>query len=38
MMSVLASTQSAAAESVVNYRAWLMKLAHGNVIAAFDFA
>ena len=38
MMSVLASTQSAAAKSVVNYRAWLMKLAHGNVIAAFDFA
>jgi hypothetical protein len=38
MLSVLASTQSAAAKSVVNYRAWLMKVAHGNVIAAFDFA
>jgi hypothetical protein len=38
MMSVLASTQSAAAKSVVSYRAWLMKLAHGNVIAVFDFA
>jgi hypothetical protein len=22
----------------VNYRAWLMKVAHGNVISAFDFA
>jgi phasin len=38
MMSVLVSTQSTAAKSIVNYRAWLMKVAHGNVIAAFDFA
>ena len=38
MMTVLVSTQSAAAKSIVNYRAWLMKVAHGNVIAAFDFA
>jgi len=37
-MRVLASTQSAAAKSVVDYRAWTMKIAHGNVIAAFDFA
>jgi phasin len=37
-MRVLVSTQSAAAKSIVNYRAWLMKVAHGNVIAAFDFA
>jgi phasin len=36
-MRVLVSTQSAAAKSVVDYRAW-MKVAHGNVIAAFDFA
>ena len=35
---VLVSTQSAAAKSVVDYRAWMMKVAHGNVIAAFDFA
>ena len=34
MMTVLVSTQSTAA----NYRAWLMKVAHGNVMAAFDFA
>jgi hypothetical protein len=38
MMSVLVSTQSTAAKSIVNYRTWLMKVAHGNVIAAFDFA
>ena len=38
MMTVLVSTQSIAAKSIVNYRAWLMKVAHGNVIAAFDFA
>jgi phasin len=38
MMSVLVSTQSTAAKSIVKYRAWLMKVAHGNVIAAFDFA
>jgi phasin len=37
-MQVLVSTQSAAAKSIENYRAWLMKVAHGNVIAAFDFA
>ena len=37
-MRVLVSTQSAAAKSVVDYRAWMMKVAHGNVIAAFDFA
>jgi hypothetical protein len=37
-MRVLVSTQSAAAKSMENYRAWLMKVAHGNVIAAFDFA
>jgi hypothetical protein len=37
-MRVLVSTQSAAAKSIENYRAWLMKVAHGNVIAAFDFA
>ena len=38
MMSVLVITQSTAAKSVMNYRAWLMKVAHGNVLAAFDFA
>jgi len=38
MIRVLVSTQSTAAKSVVNYRAWLMNVAHGNVIAAFDFA
>ena len=37
-MRVFVSTQSTAAKSIVNYRAWLMKVAHGNVIAAFDFA
>jgi hypothetical protein len=37
MMSVLVSTQSTAAKSIVNYRTWLMKVAHGHVIAAFDF-
>ena len=38
MMTVLVSTQSTAAKSIVKYRAWLMKVAHGNVIAAFGFA
>ena len=38
MMTVLVSTQSIAAKGIVNYRAWLMKVAHGNVISAFDFA
>ncbi len=38
MLSVLASTQSTAAKSIVNYRTWMMKVAHGNVIAAFEFA
>jgi hypothetical protein len=37
-MRVLVTTQSAAAKSILDYRAWLMKVAHGNVIAAFDFA
>jgi hypothetical protein len=37
MMTVLVSTQSIAAKGIVNYRTWLMKVAHGNVIAAFDF-
>ena len=37
-MRVLVSTQSAAAKRIENYRAWLIKMAHGNVIAAFDFA
>jgi len=37
-MRVLVTTQSAAAKSILNYRTWLMKVAHGNVIAAFDFA
>jgi phasin len=38
MVSALASTQSTAAKSIVNYRTWMIKVAHGNVIAAFDFA
>jgi hypothetical protein len=38
VMSVLVSTQSTAAKSIVHYRTWLTKVAHGNVIAAFDFA
>ena len=38
MMTVLVSTQSIAAKGIVNYRAWLMKVAHGNVMAGFDFA
>jgi phasin len=38
MLSVLASTQSTATKSIVNYRTWMIKVAHGNVIAAFDFA
>jgi len=37
-MRVLVTTQSAAAKSLLNYRTWLMKVAHGNFIAAFDFA
>jgi hypothetical protein len=37
-MRLLVTTQSAAAKSIVDYRAWLIKVAHGNVIAAFDFA
>ena len=38
MLSVLVNTQSAAAKSVVYYRAWLIRVSHGNIIAAFDFA
>ena len=38
MLSVLASTQSTATKSIVNYRTWMIKVAHENVIAAFDFA
>jgi phasin len=38
MLSALASTQSTATKSVVNYRTWMIKVAHGNVIAAFEFA
>ena len=38
MLSVLASTQSTATKSIVNYRTWMIKVAYGNVIAAFDFA
>ena len=38
MMSVLVRTQSTTAKSIVNYRTCLMKVARGNVIAAFDFA
>jgi phasin len=38
MLSVLASTQSTATKSIVNYRTWMIEVAHGNVIAAFDFA
>jgi phasin len=38
MLSALASTQSTAAKSIGNYRTWMIKVAHGNVIAAFDFA
>jgi hypothetical protein len=38
LVSTLVSTQSTAARSIANYRAWLMKVAHLNVISAFDFA
>ena len=38
LLSALASVQSTATKSVVNYRTWMIKVAHGNVIAAFDFA
>ena len=38
LLSTLVSTQSTAAGSMANYRAWLMKVAHRNVISAFDFA
>jgi hypothetical protein len=32
------SVHSTAAKTVVNYRTWIIKIAHGNVIAAFDCA
>src|ERR1700722_20999961 len=38
MMTVLVSTQSIAAKGIVNYRAWLMKVARGNVMGGFEFA
>jgi hypothetical protein len=38
LVSTFVSTQSTAARSIANYRAWLMKVAHRNVISAFDFA
>ena len=38
MLSALASTQSNATKNVVNYRTWMIKVTHGNVMAAFDFA
>ena len=38
MLSTLASTQLTASKTIVNYRTWMIKVAHGNVIAAFDFA
>jgi len=38
LVSTLVSTQSTAARSIANYRAWLMKGAHQNVISAFAFA
>jgi phasin len=38
MLSALASTQSTATKSIVDYRTWMIKVAHGNAIAAFDFA
>jgi hypothetical protein len=37
MVSALASTQSTAAKSIVNYRTWMIKVAHGNVIAVLRF-
>jgi hypothetical protein len=38
LVSTLVSTQSTVAKSIAKYRAWLMKVAHRNVISAFDFA
>jgi len=38
LLSTLVSTQSTAARSMANYRAWLMNGAHRNVISAFAFA
>ena len=38
LVSTLVSTQSTAARSMANYRALMMKVAHRNVISAFDFA
>jgi hypothetical protein len=38
LVSTLVSTQSTAARSIANYRALMMKVAHRNVISAFDFA
>ena len=37
-VSSFVSTQSTAARSMANYRAWLMNGAHRNVISAFAFA
>jgi hypothetical protein len=37
LVSTLVSTQSTAARSVANYRAWLMKVAHRSMASAFDF-
>jgi hypothetical protein len=37
-LRVFVSTQSTAVKSMVHYRTWLRKVAHGNVIAALDFA
>jgi hypothetical protein len=37
LVSTLVSTQSTVAKSIAKYRAWLMKVAHRNVISAFDF-
>ena len=38
MLSALASTQSNATKYVVNYRTWMINVANGDVMAAFDFA
>jgi len=38
LVSTLISIQSTAARSIASYRAWLMTVAHRNVISAFDFA
>jgi hypothetical protein len=38
LVSTFVSTQSTAARSMANYRAWLMNGAHRNVISAFAFA